>query len=278
MILFICPHCGKISENENHDDIIARRIFCSCGHEVLMEHSYPILAAQDFVLTAGNLYDSCKFTDKENRANILKVLEHDGFNIDNSELDKYINIYEKIKEKYHDNSRKYFLDINDSFEQQSLRQNLALELIDEIYSLLAVYDRNKLRKPFVIIVASLLEQLFNDYFTQLVNSKLDTLGSKVFLEKYDRVGVQKCIEIVNAFTEIEFKTKMDTYSSGFFDKWASLRTLRNDIIHSNSCYISKMRISSLKKLIDESIKVFSRLKSELYSNTYINETEKGSLK
>lgn len=95
----------------------------------------------------------------------------------------------------------------------------------------------------------------------------------MLLKKYERESIQNCIEIVNAFTDTDIKNKMDKISKGFFDRWTSLRTLRNSIIHSNNCYISKVKVSSLKKLIDESIKIFSYLKSEVIINSYSNASE-----
>ena len=62
--------------------------------------------------------------------------------------------------------------------------------------------------------------------------------------------------------------KMNKYSNGFFDRWTSLRKLRNDIIHSNSTYVSKNKISKINKMVDESFLVFSNLKSEIYKNKY----------
>ena len=50
----------------------------------------------------------------------------------------------------------------------------------------------------------------------------------------------------------------------FFSKWGKLRQLRNNIIHSNTEYISKIKLSKIRKLLNESFIVFKNIKSELY--------------
>ncbi len=67
--------------------------------------------------------------------------------------------------------------------------------------------------------------------------------------------------------EEKLDTKMNKYAKGFFDKWTSLRNLRNDIIHSNTTYVSKIKMSKINKMIDESFLVFANLKSEIYKNS-----------
>lgn len=37
----------------------------------------------------------------------------------------------------------------------------------------------------------------------------------------------------------------------FYDKWSDLRKLRNSIIHSNNKYISKIKLSKIRKLAEE---------------------------
>ena len=60
--------------------------------------------------------------------------------------------------------------------------------------------------------------------------------------------------------EEKLDTKMNKYAKGFFD-------LRNDIIHSNTTYVSKIKMSKINKMIDESFLVFANLKSEIYKNS-----------
>ena len=119
-----------------------------------------------------------------------------------------------------------------------------------------MYPRNQFRKAYIIMLASLIEQLFNDYFTELINFKLSSFGSEVFLAKYNTAGIQSVIDITDSFLDEPLKKQMDKFLNGF-DRWASLRNLRNSIIHSNNKYITKIKISTVNKLIEESYTVFA---------------------
>ena len=70
--------------------------------------------------------------------------------------------------------------------------------------------------------------------------------------------------ILQILLDEPLKKQMDKFLNGFFDRWASLRNLRNSIIHSNNKYITKIKISTVNKLIEESYTVFAQLKSNLY--------------
>lgn len=100
MALFICPNCGKIYK-KSPDDVIAEGFACTCGKMVFMRNCYPILSAQDFVLSSVELFDAGKYIDKNNKNTIIEYLQKDNLKIDSSILDGYINIYENIKEKIH---------------------------------------------------------------------------------------------------------------------------------------------------------------------------------
>ena len=78
--------------------------------------------------------------------------------------------------------------------------------------------------------------------------------------------MQSSIDIIDSFLDESLSKKMDKYSNGFFDRWTSLRKLRNDIIHSNSTYVSKNKISKINNMIEESLLIFLNLKSEIYKN------------
>ena len=81
------------------------------------------------------------------------------------------------------------------------------------------------------------------------------------MDKYDTVGIQSSIDIIESFLDESLSEKMNKYSEGFFDRWTSLRKLRNDIIHSNS---TKNKISKINNMIEESYLIFLNLKSEIY--------------
>lgn len=141
---------------------------------------------------------------------------------------------------------------------------MSSEQLSSIIPAVNTCAQNQFRKAYIIMLASLIEQLFNDYFSELINLKLSSYGSKVFLAKYNTAGIQSVIDITDSFLDEPLKKQMDKFLNGFFDRWASLRNLRNSIIHSNNKYITKIKISNLNKLIKESYTVFAQLKSNLY--------------
>jgi hypothetical protein len=153
----------------------------------------------------------------------------------------------------------------DKFED-ILCKDIGPELAIAIVSVLASFNKNYIRKPYIIIVASLIEQLFEDYFTEAISMRLSENGKKVFLDKYDTAGIQSAIDIVDSFLDESLHDTMDKYSKGFYEKWNDLRKLRNSIIHSNSKYITKIKVSKIHKLVKESCLVFLNLKSEIYKN------------
>ncbi len=261
--IFICKECGNIQEyNEKKG---TRELKCKvCNVSMDWENSFPPLNALDLINTSRDLLELSKKCDKENLENQYQFIIKEGkFTIDKTTLDKYKNQYEKILEKYPDNDDTFWLEIGDSYEEK-LCKIMGSKQAVTIYSALSVLNKNYYRKPYIIIVASLIEQLFNDYFKTIIGKSLLEYGRMIFLEKYDTAGIQSAIDIVESFLNGSLRDKMDKYSKGFYDKWASLRILRNSIIHSNNKYITKIKVSEINKLIDESLIVFSNLKSEIY--------------
>jgi len=177
------------------------------------------------------------------------------------------NKYEKLCEEYKDNDDSFWLEIVDRFED-SICDNMEPNQVIAISSAIHVFKGNYFRKPFIVMVASIIEQLFNNYFEEVVNISLSENGKKVFMDKYYTLGIQSSIDIIGSFLDESLHAKMDKYSKGFYDKWAGLRVLRNNIIHSNSKYISKNKLSQINKLIEESYIIFAKMKSELYTNCY----------
>ncbi|MCB2300121.1 hypothetical protein [Clostridium tagluense] len=274
--IFICPSCGNMNNNYKRitnvvEDSTSEKNLCSCGQEILMKHSYPLLQAVDLIITSEQLYEICNDTDKNNRATFLKFAGDDGINFSHQELINYITINETIRSKYTDNDPEKFSLIYDEFENQIISKYKAgYNKID----CFVVYDRssfrNKFRKTFVIIVASVIEMLFNEFFDILILKKLGNEGGKIFLSRYDHTGVKECIDICNAFVDEPLKIKMDNIKEGFFDRWGTLRNERNSIIHSNNKYISRKRTNEIYKLIEESILIFSNFKSQVYSQNITN--------
>ena len=236
-IIFICHSCGEITKIKS-DDLLEKeglKHVCNCGSSLFMKNSYPNLFAQDFVQSASDLFDICRKTDKENLTGADTFLKQ-NFDVllDKSTLDSYINLYEHVREKYRDNDPDQFNEISDEYENKLMKKKLSSDLIYTLVSVMRLFNKNKFRKPFVIIMASLMEQLFNDYFSLLIQSKLSNNGTEKFLSEYETAGIKTCLNICNAFLDKPLICKMNLYSNGFFDRWSSLISLRNSIIHSNN--------------------------------------------
>lgn len=261
--LFICRECGNIQKDARQG---TSGLKCnSCNSPMDWSNSFPPLNALDFIYTAELLLEQSKLCDKQALENQYKTLKEKAhYDIDKTLLDKYRNQYEAMLAKYPDNDDTVWMERLDRIEDEFCK------LMDEdqailIYSTL-MCGKNRFRKPYIIIVASLIEQLFNDYVQAVIYNILPAHEARTFLNDYETAGIQTVIDAVNERFDGYLKLKMDTYCSGFYDKWASLRKLRNSIIHSNTEYVTKKKVSQIQKLIDESLTVFSQLKSEIYAN------------
>lgn len=263
-IIYICKKCGNLIKEVN-ENILKREYQCKCGDIISMANSYPPLNCQDFVLSVNDLMEQAKLKDKENVKEIVELLEKQKIIVDKTEVDSYLNFYDKIRLKYDDNDPTILLNIHDDFEEK-LSTKLKLSDLDDVVIAVRLFSKNKFRKPIVIMIASIIEHLFNDYFKILVKSKLPEFGANYFLKKYDTVGIQSCIDISNSFLNESIKDKIEYCIPGFYDKWSDLRKLRNNIVHTNSMYISKLKILELFKLVDDSIDVFSKLISNIYES------------
>lgn len=260
---FICKKCGNIQEYDNKGTIGLK---CKkCCNEIGWTNSFPPLTALNFENSAYLLLEQSKKQDKENLQLAYSFVKQEiEFDIDKTFIDKWINKYESWLEQYPDNNHIIWTERDDKFEDiicGELGQKLGLRIFSAISC-----NRNYNRKPYIIIVASLIEQLFNDYFRDVVTRRLSEYGRKKFWDKYDTVGIQSSIDIIESFLDESLSEKMNKCSKGFFDRWTSLRKLRNDIIHSNSTYVSKNKISKINNMIEESYLIFLNLKSEIYKN------------
>lgn len=264
MNLVICEKCGKIYDYNkiNIDELLKREIKCECEFVLSIENWYPKLQAQDFVLSANVLYEKAKECDKKNLESVYGVICNENImHIDKSKLDAYVNKYEKIEEKYPNNNPDYFITIFDEFEDY-LKTKEDIHITDIICSCIRVHCINKFRKPFVIITMSLIEQLFNEYFIKVVENKFSSYGADNFLKIYETAGIHNCIKVLDSFFDEPLKDKMNKIEPGYFEKWDSYRKLRNDIIHSNSKFISKVKLADVNNFINTSIRVFAELTSQ----------------
>lgn len=265
MYLFICRECGNIQKYDKKRGTLELK--CEkCNKEMSWESSFPPLTALNFKNSAQLLLEQSKQQDRENLELMYNILNKENkLDLDKTIIDKWINKYESWLEKYPDNDDTIWIERDNEFEDIIVAE-LGEEVGIWIFCVLK-FDKNYFRKPYIIMVASMIEQLFNNYFNEIVKTKLTVFGSKIFLQKYNTLGIQSSIDIIESFLEEKLDTKMNKYAKGFFDKWTNLRKLRNDIIHSNTTYVSKIKMSKINKMIDESFLVFANLKSEIYKNS-----------
>ncbi|MFW2500432.1 hypothetical protein [Clostridium diolis] len=271
-MMVICSSCGNIiSENDKNAyefimDLNKDRMKCKCGKLFNKTNIYPKMQVSEFLIIADELYNSCKDNDKNNRKEFINYAKENGYDFSNEEVINYLNINEAIKTKYPDNELGKHSLIDDEFENRAtLKYKNKKDNIELFLIIGDIYFINKFRKSFIIMVASILEMLFNDFFKNSIEYSLGIRGGKVFLDRYDHAGVKECLDILDAFLDKPLREKMNEIENGFFDKWNTLRNERNAIIHSNSRYISIKRANDVYKMIDDGIKVFSRLNSKLYA-------------
>lgn len=268
---FICKKCGNV---QNIDEGTA----CKKCHMLMDWRNYfPTLNVLECLNSARILYDLTKKSDQEHLKDQHEFLNSVGkFDIDNTTLDKFNNQYEKYLIKDGDTSESVLVDACDKFEEflcQSMPADKALTICTAIITC----GKNYLRKPYVIMGASIIEQLFNHYFEILIREILPERGQQVFLDKYETTGIQSALSIIDSFSDEKLCERMERYSKGFYNKWTELRRLRNRIIHSNNCYISKIRTTQINSLVEESLKVFLELESEFYKNKYNKEIHNGTI-
>lgn len=260
--VFICKKCGNSQEIDWSKG--TSELKCDkCAQDLSWEDAFPPQTAIGFSHTTNKLYNLCKKRDKENKEAQCEFLKQDGLTIDKTILDKYINKYESHLEKFPYNDDSLWQDIDDQFEDE-LAKTMPFHEVSTMLVMVRNASKNEFRTAYIIMLASLIEQLFHNYFAELLELKLTEYGRIKFLEKYETAGIQSVIDISNSFLDESITDKMDRYSKGFSDRWKSLRELRNSIVHSNNKYISKVRLSKIKKLEDESYEVFLGLKKELY--------------
>lgn len=260
--VFICKNCGNSQKYDQLTGTIDLK--CSeCGKPLNWVNAFPPQTALNFSHTTKELYLLSKNRDKGNLDSQYELLKKEGITIDKTTLDKYINKYESCLEKHQYNNDQIWIEIYDEIEEDFIEE-LGSDIGITIFSVIKIFSKNEFRTAYIIILASQIEQLFHNYFTELLKLKLTEYGRIKFLEKYEVAGIQSVIDISNSFLDESITNKMDRYSKGFSDRWKSLRELRNSIVHSNDKYISKVRLSKIKQLEDESYKVFLGLKKELY--------------
>ena len=261
-IKLICTSCGDIRHYTPGEKMNGLRCE-SCGAPFSWNDSFPPLTAHDMMRSVVSLYKSAKEEDKKNLSYSFNFLHEEDIKLDKTLLDKHRNRYERMLEKYPYNDDAVWLNISDEFIDE-LTQELEEHAATLIYVALRAHSWNEYRKPCLIMMASVMEQLFIDYFSALVKSVLSPSGQEAFLKKYENAGIQSAIDIADSFLDDSLRNKMAKYSTSFFDKWETLRKLRNRIIHDNKIYISKNKLSECLKITKSSFDVFASIKADIY--------------
>lgn len=265
--LFLCSNCGTLL-NENGFDIIYNEILCSCGKRITMEDSYPNLQSIDLIVSSELLYKNCVKKDNDNKKKVQMLLTKTKIDLEDRILDSIINLYEKGKNKFLDNDRDIFINFIDDFDFLLSNKGFNDEERDTITSFLDVYMKNKIRKPFIVMCAASIEMLFNDFFNDVIVKKFSSEASVIIKKQYSKENINKRIILANAFLDNRFFKESNNISDNFMDNWQELRTIRNKILHNNDLYITRNIINQNFKLLQESMLVFSNLKSKLLFNNY----------
>ena len=261
-IKLICTSCGNIRPHTQKEKVNGLRCE-SCGTPFSWNDSFPPLTAHDMMRSVISLFKSAKENDKKNLSCAYDYLREEDINLDKTLLDKYKNRYERMLEKYPYNDDAVWVNISDEFIDE-LSHEFGEYDATLIYAALRAHSWNEYRKPCLIMMASVMEQLFNDYFFTLVSNVLSPSGAEAFLKKYENAGIQSAIDIADSFLDDSLRNEMAKYSSSFFDKWETLRRLRNRIIHDNKIYISKNKLSDCLKITESGFDVFASIKADIY--------------
>ena len=264
----ICKNCGNISKFVINDFIKSKECV-SCGAKLNWDNVFPNSNSTDFIKLSNLIHQRIKEMDRERKEIEYELLKKQGYEIDKSEIDSYNNLYDSIAQKYPDNNdenRIYFYDefeysIYNKLKDGDMATAISIAVDTSYHS-----HKNSFRKAYVIIVASTIEFMFNEYLNVLIKLSLSEHGRNEFIQRHKRSGVQALLEEINYFLEKPFSQITDDYSKGFYDRWNTFRNKRNDIIHSNERYITNLELTDFKKLLFEAIDVFSKMIGDLYKN------------
>lgn len=260
---YLCPKCYKLHDGKKatvESLMEGEGLFgCDCGFRIHADNAIPNSYASELKLTCENIYKQCKDIDKSNTREILKLMKTSDIQWDVTKLDKYINKCERILEKYEANN---YADDREAYDEFQNSMDLSWDECNAFVSAFSQYI-NTDRKLVVITAASYLELIFNEYQRIVLKSILPEHGAIRFLKSNERNGIARSLESIDWFLEKPFAEKCNEIEKGFFDKWTDLRNIRNEIIHSNSKFISKVKLSNIMKLIDTSTYIFAKLTQEI---------------
>ena len=267
--IFLCNKCGKIL-NISKFDVIHKTIYCNCGERITIINSYPSLQANDLIFSADLIYNQCIEENKKCKDDFKLWLKKINMILEKDKINFSIQVYDNIRGKYNDNDRNKNNFIFNDLKEELSKNGFDDIQIDGISSALWVSINNKMRKPFIVICASVIEILFNDFFNCLIDCLFEFNGAKIIKKQYSKSNISQCIILANGFLNNLLYDKANNISKNFMVKWQKLRNLRNYIIHNNSIYITNQDVIDNFHLLNESIIVFSKLKSNILSDKYNN--------
>lgn len=261
--LFFCTKCGNILR-ENSWNVIHKDILCECGKRVEMKESYPNLQAQDLIMSSKLLFENCIKQDEKIQKQFILFLKKENICLENDEIQNIMYLYENNKTKFVDNDHDSFIATFDSFDSVLSKKGYSGVEIDTISSALAVSGKNKFRKPCIVMCSSAIEMLFYDFFNDTITKKFQNDGVPILKKQYSKESINKCIILANGFLNDSFFKEAERLSVSFLDDWKQLREIRNKIVHNNNYYITSDYVKKTVNLLEESIYVFSNLKSRLF--------------
>ncbi len=83
---------------------------------------------------------------------------------------------------------------------------MSSEQLSSIIPAVNTCAQNRFRKAYIIMLASLIEQLFNDYFTELINLKLSSFWKRGIFSKIQYSRNSTVIDITDSFLDEPLKT------------------------------------------------------------------------
>ncbi|MGK3616321.1 hypothetical protein [Bacillus cereus] len=229
---------------------------------------YPHFSINDFIKTLDTMYEQNQKKLTKDITSAYKIFDKIKDTNGNFTLEEYTKIYHVLDHLLEDEV-KYSIDI-----KSNVYANLEDTLVEMYPSDLAMsivaslhFIKTPFRKPIVILIASTIELLFNVYYKDALRiGKIDEHDNQ-FLSLTGK------IKYLNKNRTNSLKQHIERYDKDFYDLWDELRIIRNQVIHSNSLYISNKMIENYMNLLKKSITVFLNITSELFRNNYTSNNQ-----
>ncbi|MNW39549.1 hypothetical protein D3C74_166390 [compost metagenome] len=264
LLKHVCPRCHFIFKHSTYP--VACTNCGLVGSGFVTFGFYPNIEAVDILYSVFELRKHAKSKQNEIIKKIVFKLK-EAFNRDydfskvDALLGDFIDIMNDPKNLEEDSQRR--------INAIKVRLNLENEeQSEQAYSIVGSGDNiNRLNKSIVILCASLIEIMFKEYMFKLIEHRTTKFTAQKLADMLKHHTVEGYLSQIDVFFEKGFKTEMNAFQSGFYDKWASLRkNERNKLIHKNSIHISFKKVEEVIALAKESIDLFSNLSNSLISN------------